>query len=300
MGYTSFSNLPLSAYNELSSKVEDRVYFINDEGTIRLNEVTYGAGGSGGDKIYVEPDYLTFTAIESNLTIALNKSSTNAGLSAILEYSTDGGNTWTNYTWNETSGAVITLTNAGDNVKFRGDNATFSIGADDFYRFTTGPNMQKAIFAVSGNIMSLLDKTCLSITIPNEYCFNYLFQGCYLANVPKFPAMNLKKYCYRRMFYDNYYLSGKLDLPAEDAADGCYSQMFYQARVAFNEVKIGLKTCHGLGSMFFGNARNFKPAMTVNFTEWDTNIHRLRKLAIFYVCVSKWNILLPLWTRHIK
>lgn len=55
MGYTSFSNLPLSAYNELSSKVEDRVYFINDEGTIRLNEVTYGAGGAGeNNPAYIE------------------------------------------------------------------------------------------------------------------------------------------------------------------------------------------------------------------------------------------------------
>lgn len=221
MGYTSFSNLPLSAYNELSSKVEDRVYFINDEGTIRLNEVTYGAGGGGGDKIYVEPDYLTFTAAQANSTVALNKSADNASMSAVLEYSTDG-ETWTNYEWSGTAGTVITLANVGDYVMLRGDNATFSIDNNNYYKFVMTGKVN-----ASGNIMSLLDKTCRKTDLPANYIFTSLFYQCSaLYSAPKLPATKLSVFCYNGMFRGCSNLTSTPVLQATTLESGCYRTMF--------------------------------------------------------------------------
>ena len=218
MGYTSFSNLPLSAYNELSSKVEDRVYFINDEGTIRLNEVTYGAGGGSGDKIYVEPDYLTFTAEQANATVALNKSQDDSRLSAVLEYSTDG-TTWNAYTWDGTAGTVITLANVGDFVKFRGDNETLS-NENRYYKFKmTGK------IAGSGNTNTLLRKDGTDHLVP--YCFYYLFGACSaLTKAPNLPATTLAQGCYSYMFFNCTSITTAPVLAATTLAPSCYSNMF--------------------------------------------------------------------------
>lgn len=218
MGYASFSNLPLSAYNELSSKVEDRVYFINDEGTIRLNEVTYGAGGDGSDST----DYLTLRAEQANSTIALNKNTDDPSLSAVLEYSTDG-ETWTNYEWSGTAGLVITLANVGDYVKFRGDNPTFSINANSlYYLFAITGSV-----GASGNINTLMSKNGNAVL--TTYCFTYLFKQCTsLTSAPAFPATQLADYCYTGIFDGCTSLTTAPALPATQLANFCYAGMFYE------------------------------------------------------------------------
>ena len=81
-----------------------------------------------------------------------------------LEYSTGGA--WSTYT-------QITLTSAGDYIKFRGDNSTFSTTANDYYQF-----VMSGTIGASGNVMSLVDSTCKLLTIPCDFCFRSLFNGC--------------------------------------------------------------------------------------------------------------------------
>ena len=64
---------------------------------------------------------------------------------------------------------VLEYSTDGKKVYFRGDNNSFS---DDngYLNFKISGSI-----AASGNIMSLLDKTCKSIIIPNNYCFLVCF-----------------------------------------------------------------------------------------------------------------------------
>ena len=112
------------------------------------------------------PDYLCFTAEEAGSTVAMAVKGTPTKGQA-FETSTDGIN-WSVFTPGTTT---ITLANAGDKVYFRGDNITVSESSSfTYYRFVMSGKI-----AASGNIMSLLDKTCKSRTISNNYCYSYMF-----------------------------------------------------------------------------------------------------------------------------
>ena len=65
------------------------------------------------------------------------------------------------------SGSVtITLSNIGDKVYFRGDNDYIAANYDVYTK-----TIMTGSIAASGNIMSLLDKTCERTTLPNYYAF---------------------------------------------------------------------------------------------------------------------------------
>ena len=50
--------------------------------------------------------------------------------------------------------------------------------------------------------MSLVDCSCVSLTIPSDYCFNTLFSDCAsLTSAPELPAKELFYGCYYEMFY---------------------------------------------------------------------------------------------------
>ena len=107
--------------------------------------------------------------------------------------------------------------------------------------------------AASGNIMSLLDKTCKSTTISNDFCYRYMFGGCTsltiapslpattladrcydsmfsgctsLTTAPALPATTLTNYCYYSMFRDCTRLTTAPALPATTLANNCYQDMF--------------------------------------------------------------------------
>ena len=171
---------------------------------------------AGGDNT---TDYLCFTADEANSTVRLDKNGTPSTIS--LEYSTDK-KTWTEYTWSGNTGATITLANIGDKVWWRGDNTTLSADSNKYYKFVMSGKI-KAL----GNIMSLIDKTCKSVTIPTAYCFAYLFNGCTsLTKAPELPAKTLAKYCYNDMFSGCRSLTKAPELPATTLAESCYCNMF--------------------------------------------------------------------------
>lgn len=120
----------------------------------------------------------TITSV-GNTTVALVKEGSPADIT--LEYRT-GGSDWEEYT----IGTEISLTD-GAILQFRageGGNATFSKYSDlDVESLTTTDRNYKievvgsGAINVSGNIMSLLDRTLSIDTLP-ENAFCYLFQGC--------------------------------------------------------------------------------------------------------------------------
>ncbi|MBE6332382.1 MAG: hypothetical protein E7070_08780 [Bacteroidales bacterium] len=192
-------------------------------------------------------DCLTFVANTADSKVALTKTGSPTAVS--LETSTDGC-TWTDYVPGETG--YITLTNANDYVYFRASradgNSSFSKDLSNYYKF----DMSGSI-AASGNIMSLVDATCESKTIPNSYafydlffnqtaltsapklpattltnnCYYYMFNGCSALTVaPELPATTLTSYCYYYMFQNCTSLTAAPELKAENAPQYCYSGMF--------------------------------------------------------------------------
>lgn len=106
-----------------------------------------------------------------------------------LEYSTDGGDSWSAYS----SGTSLTL-DSDDEVKFR-HTGTDSTGKHITFS-TTGD------LAVSGNIMTLLDETGESIALTDESIFESMFQDESIVDASglELPATTLTNYCYKNMF----------------------------------------------------------------------------------------------------
>ncbi len=176
--------------------------------------------GSEWDDLPDTTDYLCFTATQAGSTVGMVKNGTPPTIN--LEYSTDKKH-WTEYTWSDNTGATITLANIGDNVWWRGNNTAFSIDITSSYRFTMSGSIE-----ASGNIMSLLDKTCKSVTIPTAYCFTCLFSLCSsLTTAPKLPATTLAEHCYYWMFNGCSSLREAPELPATTLAENCYNYMFH-------------------------------------------------------------------------
>ena len=169
--------------------------------------------------------------------------------SITLEYR-KGEGSWSAYN----IGSTISLSD-GEKVQFiagLGGNANFSRPNKNHYKVVvSGSGTAK----VSGNIMSLLEKTGDKSTVPN-YAFNHLFSdcnklidasrlelpatnlaaGCYgsmfsgctsLQTAPELPATTLADYCYISMFSVCTSLQTAPELPATNLASGCYSSMFY-------------------------------------------------------------------------
>ena len=165
----------------------------------------------------VIPDYLCFTAEKARSTVAMSVKGTPTKGQA-FEYSTNGTN-WSEFIPGTTT---ITLAKVGDKVYFRGDNTTVSESDSICYKFAMGGKI-----AASGNIMSLLDKTCQSTTISNKYCYGSMFRNCTsLTTAPSLPATTLAFNCYYGMFYDCRSLTTAPSLPATTLANNCYYGMF--------------------------------------------------------------------------
>lgn len=94
------------------------------------------------------------------------------------------------------------------------------------------------VIKVSGNIMSLFDKTSERNSVPKNG-FRWLFYGCeHLVDASelKLPATNLADFCYSEMFEGCRNLTTAPELPATNLVDSCYDCMFYDC-VKLNYVK---------------------------------------------------------------
>ena len=133
--------------------------------------------------------YLTFTAQQANSSVGFKVIGSVPSVS--LQYSTDNGSTWNDYTF----GNAISLPNIGDSVKFKGDNESFSPGGRDSINC-----FMEGLVAASGDITTLLDSEGSLSTLP-ENCFSQLFDGCTsLTQAPALPATTLANHCYESMF----------------------------------------------------------------------------------------------------
>ena len=171
--------------------------------------------------------YLFIKAVEDGATVSLDTFG-NFEVLPSIEYSTDGQN-WTAFDFGNPQ--TVTLAKAGDKVFWRntGKSSYFSSTKDhikiDLVSFVIGDKK----VAVGGNIMSLIDKSCQSLTIPCDYCFPDLFHDCtslVSASELKLPATELTSGCYCRMFSGCTSLESVPELPAKELARFCYGGMF--------------------------------------------------------------------------
>lgn len=183
------------------------------------------------------PNYLCFEAIEAGNVIFEAPNGFYTGWSEPnLEYSFDKSS-WTTLHINET----VNLS-ANDKIYFRGDNS-------NGWCYAKGPNWTVSTFYInclhytgryniSGNIMTLIDKSGKTTTIPNTGCFCNIFcteltsigaNNGKIVNAAKLslPATTLTYNCYRNMFNGNQVMTyPPAILPAMTMAKQCYANMF--------------------------------------------------------------------------
>lgn len=165
-------------------------------------------------------DYLSFTATAASSSITLNKVGSPTAVN--LECSPNK-TAWIPYTIGETipiaNGNTVYLRKTANTVATQ-----LSSSSLNYYKFVMTGSIDGG-----GNIMSLLDKSCVSTTVGN-YCFFYLFRDCTaLKKSPKLPAVTLGTHCYYYMFY-NAGLTTAPVLPATTMAANCYYGMFYSCK----------------------------------------------------------------------
>lgn len=173
---------------------------------------------------------LTLRAIKDGSTVKLTKGGSPSGS---FQTSTDGGNTWTDYTID----TVITLSN-GEEVSFRAkENRTSAQGTQSAFQFKMTGKIE-----AWHNVMSLYRTTDFATyeSVVN-YAFISLFFDCKpLVKAPVLPATRLAKGCYYGMF-NSTSLTKAPELPATELADSCFFGMFRNCRL-LEEVRIAATT----------------------------------------------------------
>lgn len=165
--------------------------------------------------------YLTFTS-EGTTKLSLS----NQGYAPVLYYSFDT-TSWTQWDYGELSFA------ADKPLYICGDNANGLCPDSNVYTvnvFTASGDL----FAVSGDIMSLLNKDEDMTAIPGNpgssaiiSCFYGLFRDCtILTSGPSLPALQLTPLCYSYMFSGCTALKVAPELPATIISSRCYDHMF--------------------------------------------------------------------------
>ena len=200
---------------------------------------------------------LTFKATQDGSTVKLTKTGTPSG---DFQTSTDGGNTWEDYT----IGTAIAL-NTDEEVSFRAkENRAEAQNSDNYFYFEmTGkieawhnvmslyrPNDFATYESVVSYAFNRLFMECTSLTKAPElpattlatYCYNSMFYGCQsLTEAPVLPATTLASSCYQFMFSGCQSLTKAPVLPATTLADFCYQYMFSGCQ-SLNEVRIAATT----------------------------------------------------------
>ena len=214
--YTAFPAAGTAKNITLTATVNDDHYFYEKP------DVTFTNGNYYDITVKMAYDYrhvpLTFEAKTAGAVVTFTSTMPTA---PTIEYSMNGGD-WTTYT------SAITLTNVGDKVSFRGDNATYSNG----WMYSNFSNSDDCY--IYGNIMSLISSTAYAntTTLTADYAFYQLFyENTHIVNHPSktlvLPATTLTSSCYCNMFYGCTGLTTTPELPATTLANYCYQSMFY-------------------------------------------------------------------------
>jgi hypothetical protein len=190
---------------------------------------------------------LTLEATEDGTTVTIANP-----LALTIEYSTDGGSSWTSGSDNP---ITISGIGVGGTVQLRGSNAAYSTGTRANSTIITS---DKDCYAY-GNVMSMISAAgfatattltadyalydlfyqnthlknhaskdlVLPATTLTENCYGGMFNGCTaLTKAPALPATTLAVKCYRFMFSSCTALTKAPELPATEMAEECYSTMF--------------------------------------------------------------------------
>ena len=165
---------------------------------------------------------LTIEAIEDATTITITNP-----LALTIEYSTDGGTTWTT---SNAAPIIISGINAGQTVQLRGNNAAYASSATKADATTI--TFDKDCYAY-GNVMSLINSTGFetNTTLTGSFAFYGLFyQNTHLLNHATkdlvLPATTLTESCYASMFIGCTGLTKAFTLPATTLATKCYRFMY--------------------------------------------------------------------------
>lgn len=181
-------------------------------------------------------NYLSFYFVE-NGSVSWQHTSVN------IQYSKDGGTTWTDF------GDSAISVNQYEEIWFKGD---YNGGIGSSSESSSSKFITSGHFFVSGDPLSLtnfatylrnyhfayLFKDCsglnidknkpliLSCTTLGQYCYAYMFSGCTsLTTAPELPATALQNCCYREMF-KGCSIEIAPELPAVTLSTGCYLSMF--------------------------------------------------------------------------
>ena len=159
---------------------------------------------------------LTFKATQDGSTVTLTKNGSPTG---DFQTSTDGGNTWEDYTFD----SAITL-NTGDEVSFRTSaDRTSEQTSQDYFRFQMTGKIE-----ARHNVMSMYRTNDFATyeSVVN-YAFRSMFFNCTsLTKAPALPATTLADSCYNSMFFGCTSLKKAPVLPATTLAGNCYLNMF--------------------------------------------------------------------------
>ena len=181
---------------------------------------------------------LTFEAKdgEATVTCTVGQYVAKSNDTNYLEYSTDGGVSWTTQELSGNSAIEINvpLSSKGAKVMFRGDNNRLTINTSDLTRFSCTGDCY-----FYGNVMSLLYPTTYATetSLPDPtnnnadvYTFCRLFMNAtFYSHSSKrlsLTATGLKTYCYQEMFWNCPNLTTAPDLPATILTKRCYRNMF--------------------------------------------------------------------------
>ena len=210
---------------------------------LKMTAVDYVGAVSGEIDYFKEPFTIT-SAGETSVSFVKNGSPADI----TLEYRKNSDD-WAAYT----IGDAVALAD-GDALQFRAGedgNATLANSTFAFYPVIIHGDGK---ISVSGNIISLLDRTLsrqslsgygfyrlfydqtelvnatnlkLPATILSDYCYSEMFYGCAnLITTPELPATTLANCCYRQMSHGCTSLTTAPELPATILAQQCYQDMF--------------------------------------------------------------------------
>lgn len=204
-------------YQKLFKNKNEYYTFAESEQYIEPN-VSIILENTNADVKYSKPHFLTFKSKEENSTISFNRVGESTSVkNAALQYSTDGGQNWDDYTL----GTTITLENVDDTVKFKGTNDSLSDGSSNYHKFVMTGKL-----TANGDVTSLFNETGDDYPLSNYSCCN-LFSGCSsLQKAPSLPSTNLGTKCYYQMFKGCTSLTDSPELPSLSIPASGYAYMF--------------------------------------------------------------------------
>ena len=172
-----------------------------------------------------EPSYPTNVVVfKSDSPRTITPKFTQSGVT--LQYSTNGGTTWTNIS----SGGT---TASSDEIWFRGratGTKRLYVLSDVSNAWVFSGNSSNKLH-VYGDLRYLLCDNLGDDTIIfniAKYCFPNMFRGCTsLTTAPSLPADTLADFCYSGMFRGCTSLTTVPSLPADTLTNTCYANMFY-------------------------------------------------------------------------